>query len=86
MPAQLLTILYITKYKETVSPNFLIGSAIGITRLDNNDSSQMFNLTIFYPTDPSTPCYVPRIEDNQVLSVNNCKFSLEKDSEIDVSK
>ena len=86
MPAQLATILYVSNYRESTSPNFIIGSAIGITSLDDGDSVQTFNLTIFYPIEPSVPCYVPRIADSQVLSINNCKFSLGKGNEINVNK
>jgi hypothetical protein len=85
MPAQLSTILYITNYKESISPNFLIGTANGVTRLNDNDSVQEFKITVFYPTDSSAPCYVPKIADKQILSVNDCKFSLGKDGEIDVN-
>jgi hypothetical protein len=84
MPAQLSTILYISNCKESTSPNFFIGSATGITRLDENDSVQTFNLTVFYPIDSSVPCYVPKLADGQVLSINNCKFSLGNNNEIDV--
>lgn len=86
MPAQLSTILYISNYKESTAPNFFIGSATGITRLNENDSIQTFNITIFYPIDPSIPCYIPKLTDGQVLSVNNCKFSLGNNNEIDVLK
>lgn len=85
MPAQLSTILYISNYKESTAPNFFIGSATGITRLNENDSIQTFNITIFYPIDPSIPCYIPKLTNGQVLSVNNCKFSLGNNNEIDVN-
>ncbi|CAB4426929.1 unnamed protein product [Rhizophagus irregularis] len=84
MPAQLSTILYISNYKESTAPNFFIGSATGITRLNENDSIQTFNITIFYPIDPSIPCYIPKLTNSQVLSVNNCKFSLGNNNEIDL--
>ncbi|CAB5216836.1 hypothetical protein GLOIN_2v1791191 [Rhizophagus irregularis DAOM 181602=DAOM 197198] len=84
MPAQLSTILYISNYKESTAPNFFIGSATGITRLNENDSIQTFNITIFYPIDPSIPCYIPKLTNGQVLSVNNCKFSLGNNNEIDL--
>src|SRR6266498_4205633 len=84
MPAQLSTILYISNYKESTSSNFFISSATGIIRLDENDSIQTFNLTVFYPIDSSIPCYVPKLADGQVLSINNCKFSLGNNNEIDV--
>ncbi|GBC29381.2 hypothetical protein GLOIN_2v1791191 [Rhizophagus irregularis DAOM 181602=DAOM 197198] len=69
MPAQLSTILYISNYKESTAPNFFIGSATGITRLNENDSIQTFNITIFYPIDPSIPCYIPKLTNGQVLSL-----------------
>ncbi|RGB21875.1 hypothetical protein C1646_777075 [Rhizophagus diaphanus] len=40
-------------------------------------------MTIFYPINPSTLCYIPKLTNSQVLSVNNCKFSLENNNEID---
>ena len=86
MPAQLSTILYITNYKESISPSYIIGTATGITRLNDNDSSQTFNITVFYPTDDSVTSYIPKIKENQILSINNCKFSLGKNNEIDVNK
>jgi hypothetical protein len=87
MLSQLATILYISNYKESISPNFLIGNAVGATRLNDHDSVQIFNITIFYPTDPTIPCYVPRIANDQVLSVYNSKFSMGKGhDEIDVNK
>ena len=55
MPAQLSTTLYISNYKESTSSNFFIGFATGITRLDENDSIQIFNLTVFYPINSSIP-------------------------------
>ena len=82
MPFEFSTIMYVSNYTESISTNFIIGTATGITRLENNDKSQTFKLTIFYPTDQSAT-YVPKIEDNQVLSVNHCKFSLGKNDEID---
>jgi hypothetical protein len=86
MPAQLSTILYVSTYRESTAPNFLIGTATGVTRLDEGDSTQIFNITIFYPLNPSIPCYVPKIGEGHVLSVSNCKFSLGKNNEIDVNK
>ncbi|PKB98932.1 hypothetical protein RhiirA5_366725, partial [Rhizophagus irregularis] len=67
---------------------FFIGYATGITgitKLNENDSIQAFNITIFYPIDPSTPCYIPKLTNSQVLSVNNCKFSLGNNNEIDLT-
>ena len=84
MPALLSTILYISNYKKSTSSNIFIGFATGITRLDENDSIQTFNLTVFYPIDSSIPCYIPKLADGQVLSINNCKFSLGNNNEIDV--
>ncbi|CAB4446691.1 unnamed protein product [Rhizophagus irregularis] len=83
MPTQLSTILYISNYKESTAPNLFIGSTTCITRLNENDLIQTFNMTIFYPINPSTPCYIPKLTNGQVLSVNNCKFSLENNNEID---
>lgn len=84
MPAQLSTILYISNYKESTALNFFIRSATDITRLNENVSIQTFNMTIFYPINPSTPNYIPKLTNGQVLSINNYKFSLENNNEIDV--
>ena len=85
MPAQLSTILYVLTYKESSFSMYLIGTATGVTRLNENDSVQLFNMTIFYPINPEVPSYVPKIAEGQVLSINNCKFSLGKDNEIEVN-
>jgi hypothetical protein len=82
--SSLSTILYISDYKESTAPNFFVGSGTAIARLDENDSIQTFNITTFYPIDPSTPCYIPKLTNNQVISVNNCKFSLGNNNEINV--
>jgi hypothetical protein len=84
MPAQLSTVLYISQYTETVSQNYFVGSAVGVTRLDDKNSIQLFNITVFYPTDQAVPCYVPKLSPGQVLSINNCKFSKGDDNKIDV--
>lgn len=86
MPAQLLTIMYIAEYREKTSSDFLVGTAIGYTRLEEeNDSFQKFNITVFYPTDVSKPCYVPKLKAGQVMSIANSKFSIASNNEIDVS-
>ena len=58
MPALLSTILYISNYKKSTFLNFFISFATDITRLDENDLIQTFNLTVFYPIDSLIPCYV----------------------------
>ncbi|GBB87369.1 hypothetical protein RclHR1_13810002 [Rhizophagus clarus] len=83
MPGQLSTILYISEYTESVSSNFIVGSAVGMTQLEG-DEVQMFNITVFYPTDSSVQVYVPKLEPKQILSVNNCKFSKGSDNKIDL--
>lgn len=86
MPAQLSTILYISSFTETISPNYFLGAATGIARLgEGDDEVQIFNITIFYPVDSSIQCYVPRLKSQQVISVNNCKFSKGDDNKIDVN-
>ena len=86
MPTQLATILYVSAYKEKVSNGYFIGNATGYTRLEENgDGIQAFNITVFYPTDDSKPCYVPSLKEGQVLSVSNSKFTLNDNNEIDVS-
>ena len=86
MPAQLSTIMYISEYKEKISTGFFVGTAIGHTRFEENDSIQTFSITVFYPIDESKPCYVPRLKEGQVLSVANSKFakSTNHNGEIDV--
>ena len=86
MPAQLSTILYVSDYKEKTSGQFFVGTAIGQTRLEEEgDAIQTFNLTIFYPLEEDKPCYVPRLQASQVISVANSKFSSGADNTIDVS-
>jgi hypothetical protein len=85
MPAQISTILYISEYKEKASSGFFIGNAMGYTRLEEGDRVQIFNITIFYPIDETKPCYVPKIEEGQVLSIANSKFSKGDDNELNVS-
>jgi hypothetical protein len=88
MPAQLSTILYISNYQERISSGFIVGNATGYTRLDetNGDKMQKFNIVAFYPIDDSKPCYIPKIQEGQVLSVANSKFSIGANNEIDVSQ
>ncbi|PKK56217.1 hypothetical protein RhiirC2_800500 [Rhizophagus irregularis] len=86
MPAQLSTVLYISNYQEKISSGFIIGNATGYTRLDetNGDKMQKFNIVAFYPIDDSKPCYIPKIQEGQVLSVANSKFSIGANNEIDL--
>lgn len=85
MPAQISTILYISEYKEKASSGFFIGNAVAYTRLDEGDRVQTFNITVFYPIDETQPCYLPKIEEGQVLSIANSKFSKGNNNELDVS-
>ena len=86
MPAQLSTIMYISEYKEKSSGEFFIGTVMGHTRIDeNSDAVQTFNITVFYPLDQEKPCYVPKLEEGQVLSIANSKFARGPDNQIDVS-
>jgi len=86
MPAQLSTILYISDYQEKTSGEFFIGNAIGHARLDEDDDTvQMFNITVFYPHDDEVVCHVPRLEVDQVLSVANSKFCRGPENQIDVN-
>ena len=56
------------------------------TRIDeNSDAVQSFNIIVFYPLDQEKPCYVPRLEEGQVLSVANSKFTSGSNNQIDVS-
>jgi len=87
MPAQLSTIMYISEYKEKTSGEFFVGTATGHTRIDENSNTvQTFNITVFYPLDQEKPCYVPRLEEGQVLSVANSKFTSGSNNQIDVCK
>lgn len=86
MPAQMSTILYISEYKEKMSSGYYVGNATGYTRLEEHgDRVQVFNITVFYPIDDSKPSYVPKIEEGQVLSISNSKFTKGTNNEIDVS-
>ena len=86
MPAKLSTILYISEYREKTSSEFFIGTATGHTRLEeNSDATQIFNITVFYPHDEEKPCYVPKkLEEGQVLSIANSKFTIGPNNLIDV--
>lgn len=86
MPAQISTILYVSKYKEKMSSEYIIGNATGYTRAEEGDNgAQTFNITIFYPIDDTKPCYTPKIEEGQVLSIANSKFSKGENNELNVS-
>ena len=64
----------------------LCWTAVGHTRIDeNSDAVQSFNIIVFYPLDQEKPCYVPRLEEGQVLSVANSKFTSGSNNQIDVS-
>src|SRR4051812_10235951 len=86
MPAQLSMILYISEYKEKTSGEFFIGMATGHTRLEgNSDATQEFNITVFYPLNQEKPCYAPKLEEGQFLSIANSKFAIGPiDNQIDV--
>ena len=85
MPAQLSTILYISEYKEKISSGYFVGTAVGYTRLDENDSTQVFNITVFYPIEESKPSYVPKLKEGLIVSVANSKFTKSSNNgEIDV--
>lgn len=86
MPSQIYTILYISECRERTSTGFLVVNATGYTRLENNsDKFQKLNITAFYPTDDSKPCYLPKLVEGQVLSVSNSKFAKGVNGELDVS-
>ena len=86
MPIQISTILYISEYKEKISSEYLIVSATGYTRIEeDSDHVQKFNITAFYPNDSSKPCYLPKIKEGQVLSISNSKISKGLNGEFDVS-
>jgi hypothetical protein len=86
MPFLLSTILYISEYKEKTSSGYFIGNAVGYTRPEEDgDRLQKFNITVFYPIDESSPCYIPKLKEGQILSVSNSKFSKGPNGEIDVS-
>ncbi|PKY31483.1 hypothetical protein RhiirB3_449108, partial [Rhizophagus irregularis] len=42
------------------------------------------NITAFYPTDDSKPCYLPKLVEGQVLSVSNSKFAKGVNGELDL--
>lgn len=84
MPAQLSSILYISDVKEKVSSEFLILKATGYTRI-GRDAYQKYNMTAFYPLDNDKPCYLPKLKDEQVLSISNSKFNKAENGELDVS-
>ena len=85
MPYQLSTILYVSECKEKTASGYTVANAIGYTRLQNDDQMQKFNITSFYPTDESKPCYIPRLKEGQVLFISSSKFTKGQDGEIDVS-
>lgn len=86
MPAQLSTILYLSEYKEKTSTGFFVGNGTGYTRLEENgERVQKFNITAFHPIDKSKPTYLPKLEEGQVLSISNSKFSKGANGELDVS-
>src|SRR5215216_1360435 len=85
MPAQLSTILYISEYKEKISSGYFVGITIGYTRLDKNDSTQVFNITVFYPIEESKPSYVPKLKEGFIVFVGNSKFTKSlNNGEIDI--
>src|SRR5688572_12678343 len=79
--------MYISDYKKKTTTSFFIGTAIGHARLDENDLTQDFSITVFYPMNESKPYYVPKLKEGQVISVINSKFakSMNNDNEIDVN-
>jgi hypothetical protein len=86
MPIQVSTILYIAECKEKQSSGYLVANAIGYTRLgENTDQAQKYNITAFYPTEDSKPCYLPRLKEGQILSISNSKISQGSNGELDVS-
>ncbi|PKC74371.1 hypothetical protein RhiirA1_388168 [Rhizophagus irregularis] len=85
MPSQIYTILYISECRERTSSGFLVVNATGYARLENNsDKFQKLNITAFYPTDDSKPCYLPKLVEGQVLSVSNSKFAKGVNGELDL--
>ena len=87
MPAQLSTIIYVSEYKEKTTTGYFVGVALGHARLED-ESTQTFSMTVFYPIDESKPCYVPKLKEGQVLSIGNSKFtkSTINNGEIDMRK
>ena len=62
MPAQLSTIIYVSEYKEKTTTGYFVGVALGHARLED-ESTQTFSMTVFYPIDESKPCYVPKLKE-----------------------
>ena len=85
MPIQLSTILYISEYREKSLSGYNVSNVTSYTRFDKGDKVQKFNITAFYPMDKLKSCYIPELEEEQVLSVSNSKFSKNKSGELDVS-
>ena len=84
MPASLSTIMYISDYAERASNNYFVGTAIGHTRLgEEEEDVQSFTMTIFYPIDGNS-CYVPKLKEGQVISVGSSKFTKGTENRIDV--
>ncbi|RGB43390.1 hypothetical protein C1646_749966 [Rhizophagus diaphanus] len=59
--------------------------AAGHTRLEgDSDATQEFNITVFYSLDEEKPCYVSKLE-GQNLSLANLKFAIGSiDNQIDL--
>ncbi len=88
MPAQLSTVLYISKCQEKLSSDFLIINATAYSRVEEKgDETQKYNITAFYPLDNNKPCYLPKpkLKKDQVLSISNSKFNKSTNGELDVS-
>ena len=84
MPSSLSTIMYISDYTERASSNYFVGTAVGHTRLEEEeDAIQTFNITVFYPIDGSS-CYVPKLKEDQVISVGTSKFTKGTDNRIGI--
>jgi hypothetical protein len=77
--------MYIADYSEKTSSEFFVGTAVGYTKRDEGDGFQRFNITVFYPINDEKPCYIPRLESNQIISIANSKFSIASKNELDVS-
>ncbi|CAB4442896.1 unnamed protein product [Rhizophagus irregularis] len=81
----LLLLFPLLSYERETSSSFLVVNATGYTRLENNsDKFQKLNITAFYPTDDSKPCYLPKLVEGQVLSVSNSKFAKGVNGELDL--
>ena len=85
MPIQLFTILYISEYREKSLSGYNVNNITSYTRFNKGDKVQKFNITVFYLIDKLKLCYIPKLEEEQVLSVFNSKFSKNKSGELDVS-